>query len=307
MKKLFSSLLVGMLLTGCGITQHLTHNQNITQTEILLTSNNYRIVTTVEGTAEATHIFGIGGLSRRALKENAYADMVKNAKLHGSQAIININTTEKRQCILIYTHRKVITRGTVIEFLNPTAAPLSDPLAQSSTPTESGATAHTSTSAVQQTCTTSQSFLHYKTTDNQELALLTKLYPEVLENRYDEQGLITLSGTAIPNRLFHEQSDLRQIVLSPGITLIGDSAFTRCTQLTTVTLSENTASIGFQAFKDCFQLTHLYCPATIPPALAQTAFESCNKELTIFVPKASVEKYISAKGWRAYKKQIVGL
>lgn len=84
------------LLSGCGLDTSLTRNQNSLQTNVVLQKNNYKVLKTITGEATATYIFGIGGLSNKALKDNAIATMVKNAKLDGkAQAIINTQVSVK--------------------------------------------------------------------------------------------------------------------------------------------------------------------------------------------------------------------
>lgn len=121
MKRIYfaSVLFAVVVLSGCGITQNLTTNGNVTQTNVELASNNYRIVKQVQGSAQATYVLGIGGLSRRALADNSYANMVKQAGLKGSQAIINITTEQKIQFYVVFGVRKFITYATVIEFISP--------------------------------------------------------------------------------------------------------------------------------------------------------------------------------------------
>ena len=54
---------------------------------------------------------------KKALETNAISEMYKNAKLTGNQQIINITTTQSVESwVGIYTKRKVIAHGYVIEF-----------------------------------------------------------------------------------------------------------------------------------------------------------------------------------------------
>lgn len=107
---------VAAMFTGCAFTSHLTSNANITETSVQLSTNNYRVVKKVSGSASETYIFGIGGLSKSALAKNSYAEMVANADLKDNQAIINVSTSERTQNIVVYTKREMTTSGVVIEF-----------------------------------------------------------------------------------------------------------------------------------------------------------------------------------------------
>lgn len=231
-------------MVGCGITAHLTRNQNITQTEILLSSNNYRIVKTVEGQAEATYICGIGGLSPLALKNNAYADMVKKAKLTGSQAIINVNTSEKRQAVLIYLHRTVMTSGTVIEFIDPapTAAP------QISKEPE----------------------IRYTTTDGRPLEIDTQKYPGLSDKGIEGgQRVIAVTNGYIPAGAFSNCDRLLHVTISNNILMIGPDAFNGCNKLQRIICqSEMPPVLGVGAFDGIASTAYIQVPQGTKKAYA---------------------------------------
>jgi len=93
MKKIFNVILVAavvILFSSC-YGRHLanTNNVNNNVTNVVLQSNNYRVVSKVTGRAEGTIILGLGG-SFRPLIENARSDMLRSANLIGSsRALIN--------------------------------------------------------------------------------------------------------------------------------------------------------------------------------------------------------------------------
>ena len=67
--------------------------------------------------SHATYVLGIiGGVSRRAIKENAVADMYRNAMLTGSQAVANITETAKVRSYILWTRVEYIATGTIVEF-----------------------------------------------------------------------------------------------------------------------------------------------------------------------------------------------
>ena len=69
------------------------------------------------GEWSATYVFGIGGLSKKALETNAVSEMYKNAGLTGNQQIINITTTQSVETwALVYSKVRAIAHGYVIEF-----------------------------------------------------------------------------------------------------------------------------------------------------------------------------------------------
>lgn len=75
----------GLLTTSCGISRQATDNRNVTQTEVVLSRNNYKVVGMVNGEAKQNYWFGIGGLSKKSLGESAMSEMYKNANLKGNR------------------------------------------------------------------------------------------------------------------------------------------------------------------------------------------------------------------------------
>lgn len=77
-------------LTGCaGIASMTSNNHNLTQTHVVLSDDNFKVIGHAYGEATATYICGIGGLSKKALYNNAISEMSKNANLSGSQTLTN--------------------------------------------------------------------------------------------------------------------------------------------------------------------------------------------------------------------------
>ena len=113
-----------LLLSGCTINRA-PFQEHPVMTEVQLNQANYRIVGEVEGYSRQIYIFGIGGLSQASLKQNAITDMYKNANLKGSQAIVNISTALTFSTVLgIYSSKRAIARGTIIEFLQDNGEPI---------------------------------------------------------------------------------------------------------------------------------------------------------------------------------------
>ena len=106
-----------LVLGGCSAHLYPTFNSNLTKTDIVLTQKNFTVVGQAEGTASTTLILGIGGLSKKALNGNAVAAMYENAKLTGSQTIINVNVKSSfAGCAPFFVHTTYTATGTIIEF-----------------------------------------------------------------------------------------------------------------------------------------------------------------------------------------------
>lgn len=104
---------------------------------------------------------------------------------------------------------------------------------------------------------------------------------------------LTISGTG---DLITEKDELKTIintystenvVISAGITSIGDEAFSNCTGLKTVTLPSGVTSIGNKAFYNCGGLTAINLPEGIT-GIGASAFCYCNKLTEIILPESLI-------------------
>ena len=115
--KFFLVAMVAIIFASCAGLNISPVENNVPETKLILKEANYRIVGEANGEWSATYVFGIGGLSKKALKSNALSEMYKNAKLTGTQQIIDVTTTISVESWLgIYTKQRVIAHGYIIEF-----------------------------------------------------------------------------------------------------------------------------------------------------------------------------------------------
>lgn len=119
MKKSIKLLFVaGLLLALSGCSTHLNTFALVQNSpEVILREDNFRVVGMAEATTSVNRILGIGGISRKAVRENAVAELFKNANLKGSQTIINI--TERVSLTGVppfFTRHTITTVGTIVEF-----------------------------------------------------------------------------------------------------------------------------------------------------------------------------------------------
>lgn len=117
-KVLFIGMIaISAMLTSCSISREATNNQNQIQTSVVLNQKNYKVIGTVTGESKQNYVLGIGGLSKKSLRESAMSEMLKKADLKGNaRAIINTNVQYKGQFYLLWGKRKAIATGTIIEF-----------------------------------------------------------------------------------------------------------------------------------------------------------------------------------------------
>ena len=84
---------------------------------------------------------------------------------------------------------------------------------------------------------------------------------------------------------------------------IPSRAFAQCGQLEGVVIPRNIETIGEGAFDGCFQLTSITCEAVTPPILFSSVFNGVGKDnMTVEVPEASVNDYVTAPGWNEFKR-----
>ena len=119
MKKFFSIcafVAATLSLTGCvGVAN--TVSNNLTQTQVVLSDNNFKVVGQAYGEASATYICFIGGLSRKALYNNAVSEMTKNANLKGSQTLTNTTMHYSSQMITpFYVKVTCSASATIVQF-----------------------------------------------------------------------------------------------------------------------------------------------------------------------------------------------
>ncbi|MEO1257977.1 MAG: DUF6567 family protein [Bacteroidota bacterium] len=107
-----------MLFSSCGVNYALIENQNQNSTQVHLANDNFKVVDSVTGNAEVEYVLFFGGLNKKQLYENAYANMVKSANLlSSSKALINTVTEEQIGGFFPFYYKRTITVSAhVVEF-----------------------------------------------------------------------------------------------------------------------------------------------------------------------------------------------
>ena len=121
MKKLFTIcafVAVALSFTGCvGLASTTASNHNLTQTQVVLSESNFKVVGQAYGEATATYICGIGGYSKKALYDNAINEMAKNANLTGSQTLTNTTVHYSAKMITPFFMKSTcIATANIVEF-----------------------------------------------------------------------------------------------------------------------------------------------------------------------------------------------
>ena len=150
----------------------------------------------------------------------------------------------------------------------------------------------------------------------------------IKSNTYNHIGKITFWGPfSIGREVFYDCDNLKTIIIPNGVTSIGYYAFAYCDNLTSVTIPDSVTSIGdyafafcecltsieipnsvtsieYGAFAYCSSLASVYVKPTTPPTLDSYSFDKNASGRKIYVPRASLNAYKTAEGWRKYADAI---
>ena len=99
-----------------------------------------------------------------------------------------------------------------------------------------------------------------------------------------EGDLVIPDGvTSIGSSAFSDCSNLTSITIPDGVTSIGDYAFRGCSGLTSVTIGNGVTSIGSSAFYNCSKLTTITIPDSVT-SIGEDAFEDCRGLTSVTIP-----------------------
>ena len=124
-------MLIVAIATGCAVGTYYPHAQNNfgAQSKVVLDNANFRVVRDVEAIVDINNT----RLSRADAANSAYGELLRKAKLTGSQVLINVVIEEVRResggfFRLLFGMPKrvqhVAARATIIEFLDENGNPI---------------------------------------------------------------------------------------------------------------------------------------------------------------------------------------
>ena len=127
MKKIVIFIALTIILSSCAVGTYMpnAYNNYGTQTQVVLDRANFRIVRDVEVVVEVNN----SNLKRKDVEQSAYGELLRQYKLTGSQAFINVSIEEvRREKINAFGFSKrkqyVAARATIIEFLQDNGEPI---------------------------------------------------------------------------------------------------------------------------------------------------------------------------------------
>ena len=108
-----------------------------------------------------------------------------------------------------------------------------------------------------------------------------------------DDGVLTISGTGAMTDYsysssapwYSSRSSITSVIISDGVTSIGNYAFYNCRSLTSVTIPNSVTSIGKYAFYDCRSLTSETIPNSVT-SIGGGAFEGCSSLTSVTIPNS---------------------
>ena len=103
---------------------------------------------------------------------------------------------------------------------------------------------------------------------------------------------IVFGGKAVPGYVLYDCFGVVDVVISDGVTSIGDNAFSGCTGLTSITIPDSVKRIGYYAFNGCTGLTSIVIPDSVT-SIGIYAFSGCSALTAINIPEGvtSINSY----------------
>ena len=91
----------------------------------------------------------------------------------------------------------------------------------------------------------------------------------------DSEGTLRINGTGnILAESFRSRYDIINVIISDGVTGVGDDAFANCDRIESVIVPDSVKFIGERAFSGCTELKEITLPKTID-SIGKDAFVSC--------------------------------
>lgn len=112
MRNVILFLSFSVLISGCAF-----HTGVMMNSASLGQPNFAYIKWSADGSAKAISLFGIGGLGKEALVEEAKKDLISRFPIKENQAYVNITVNFKRTFILIYMEQKCTVTASIVQFI----------------------------------------------------------------------------------------------------------------------------------------------------------------------------------------------
>ena len=94
---------------------------------------------------------------------------------------------------------------------------------------------------------------------------------------------------------------LTRVTIPDGVDDIDMAAFEGCSSLESVTIPSGVRKLGISVFSGCTGLKSITCKSVTPPEVTWCTFENVDRNIPVYVPEKSVERYKSDQYWGAFK------
>ena len=98
-------------------------------------------------------------------------------------------------------------------------------------------------------------------------------------------GLMSNYGTATSMPWNTIKNEIKSVVITPGVTVIGANAFANCLNLTSVSIPSSVTTIGAYAFDGCNSLTSVTIPSSVT-TINYDAFRKCSSLTSVTIPSS---------------------
>ena len=115
------------------------------------------------------------------------------------------------------------------------------------------------------------------------------------------------SAKYISSSTFQSKAHIEKITFSDKVIEVGWSQIWRCSNLKTITYSAATEMLYRDAFFTGYNvLESAYVRALVPPTISQNGHDGIDDNVTIYVPKQSLQAYLDSPDWAPYRGFIKG-
>ena len=148
--------------------------------------------------------------------------------------------------------------------------------------------------------TIADSYHSLETLDLSDVQMLTV---EGFRDSSFKSVILPKCAVSIGWRAFFNCRSSTQVTIPDSVTSIGEQAFPLCESLTQVTIPYSVTSIAIQAFSSCYSLKRVEINSRTPFKLEPLAFQSCDHDLKIVVPKGTLQLFKAS--WSEYGEILV--
>ena len=99
---------------------------------------------------------------------------------------------------------------------------------------------------------------------------------------------------------FYNAHNIESLVITEGVTEIGDAAFYGSVYLEELELPYSMKVIGDNAFALCSKLNVIKSKSHTPPTIEAKTFYEVNREIPVYVPEVSLDKYLGDIYWKEF-------